>query len=105
MHIDLEVETFLVQPIAHTLRAKVFDASKDGTGRGTPIIAAEIAGTLDARHSATGQDSCTGKLVAFDCKAAGDTGLSIGDVPGTLRAAHGGGQAMPQSSTMWVCAG
>lgn len=66
MRIDFEVETFLVQPVTHTLRA--FDGSEDGTGRGTPLI-------------------------AFDCKAAGDTGLSIGDVPGTLRAAHGGGHA------------
>ncbi|MCF3495491.1 MULTISPECIES: DNA cytosine methyltransferase [Stenotrophomonas maltophilia group] len=68
MRIDFEVETFLVQPVAHTLRAGGFDGSEDGTGRGTPLI-------------------------AFDCKAAGDTGISIGDVPGTLRAAHGGGHA------------
>ncbi len=68
MRIDFEVETFLVQPVAHTLRAGGFDGSEDGTGRGTPLI-------------------------AFDCKAAGDTGMSIGDVPGTLRAAHGGGHA------------
>ncbi|MFF2048092.1 DNA cytosine methyltransferase [Stenotrophomonas bentonitica] len=93
MRIDFEVETFLVQPVAHTLRGEGFDASEDGSGRGTPMIVAEVAGTLDANHSAKGQDSWTGKLVAIDCKAAGDTGLSIGDVPGTLRAAHGGGHA------------
>ncbi|OBU57124.1 DNA cytosine methyltransferase [Stenotrophomonas maltophilia] len=68
MRIDFEVETFLVQPVAHTLRAGGFDGSEDGTGRGIPLI-------------------------AFDCKAAGDTGMSIGDVPGTLRAAHGGRHA------------
>lgn len=68
MRIDFEVETFLVQPVAHTLRAGGFDGSEDGTGRGTP-------------------------MVAFDCKAAGDTSLSIGDIPGTLRASHGGGHA------------
>lgn len=93
MRIDFEVETFLVQPVTHTLRARGHDASEDGTGRGTPIIAAAVAGTLDANHSTKGQDSWTGKLIAFDCKAAGDTALSIGDVPGTLRAAHGGGHA------------
>lgn len=93
MRIDFEVETFLVQPVAHTLCSTGFDAGEDGTGRGTPIIVADVSGTLDANHSAKGQDSWTGKLVAFDCKAAGDTGLSIGDVPGTLRAAHGGGHA------------
>jgi len=68
MRIDFEVETFLVQPVAHTLRAGGFDGSEDGTGRGTPLI-------------------------AFDCKAAGDTGMSIEDAPGTLRAAHGAGHA------------
>jgi len=31
---DLEVETF----VAHSLRADGFDASEDGTGRGTPIV-------------------------------------------------------------------
>lgn len=39
-------------------------------------------------------DSVLGpNLIAFDCKAAGETALSIGDVPGTLRASHGGGHA------------
>jgi len=93
MRIDFEVETFLVQPITHTLTANGFDGSEDGSDRGTPIIVAEVAGTLDANHSIKGQDSWTGKLVAFDCKAAGDTGLSIGEVPGTLRASHGSGHA------------
>lgn len=32
-----EVETFLAEP-AHTLRAEGFDASEDGTGRGTPLV-------------------------------------------------------------------
>lgn len=31
--------------------------------------------------------------IAFDCKAAGDTSFSVGDVPGTLRSSHGGGHA------------
>jgi hypothetical protein len=35
--IDFEVETFLAEP-AHTLRAEGFDASEDGTGRGTPLV-------------------------------------------------------------------
>lgn len=35
---DFESETFVV---AHTLRAEGFDASEDGTGRGTPIVAME----------------------------------------------------------------
>lgn len=56
--------------IAHTLRGEGFDASEDGTGRGTPIVP-----------------------VAFDCKADGNTSFSVGDLPGSLRAAHGGGHA------------
>jgi DNA (cytosine-5)-methyltransferase 1 len=34
---DFETETFLVQP-THTLRGEGFDASEDGTGRGTPLV-------------------------------------------------------------------
>ncbi len=34
---DFESETFLVQT-AHTLRGEGFDASEDGTGRGTPLV-------------------------------------------------------------------
>lgn len=54
--VDFEVETFVTAPpltrnpygdhesregllVAHTLRAEGFDASEDGTGRGTPIVA------------------------------------------------------------------
>jgi DNA (cytosine-5)-methyltransferase 1 len=58
--------------IAHTLRAEGFDASEDGTGRGTPLVP-----------------------VAFDCKQSGESG----EVSPPLRAlchdkshANGGGQ-------------
>lgn len=66
---DFETETF----IAHALRAEGFDASEDGTGRGTPLVPVPIA---------------------FDCKAGGNTTFSIGDMPGALRGeGHGGGHA------------
>lgn len=39
--IDGESETFI--PIAHSLRGEGFDASEDGTGRGTPIVPVSIA--------------------------------------------------------------
>jgi DNA (cytosine-5)-methyltransferase 1 len=42
--VDFEVETF----IAHALRAEGFDASEDGTGRGTPIVPVHA---FDARQS------------------------------------------------------
>ena len=64
---DFESETFIV----HALRAEGFDASEDGTGRGTPIVP-----------------------VAFDCKAGGNTSFSVGELPGALRGTgHGGGHA------------
>lgn len=45
--LDFQTETF----VAHTLRGEGFDASKDGTGRGTPLVPVampEIAGTMKA---------------------------------------------------------
>lgn len=55
--------------VAHALRGEGFDASEDGTGRGTPIVPV---------------------AVAFDAQAGGNTGLAVGeDVAGTL---HGGGK-------------
>jgi len=57
--------------VAHALRAEGFDASEDGTGRGTPLVP-----------------------IAFDCKAGGETSFSIGEIPGALRGeGHGGGHA------------
>lgn len=61
---DGESETF----IAHSLRAEGFDASEDGTGRGTPLVP-----------------------VAFSCK---DHGADAGDIAPTLRSmGHSGSHA------------
>lgn len=58
---DFETETFLVQPV-HSLRGEGFDASEDGTGRGTPLVPVAVQasqsgvrlndtiGTLDANY-------------------------------------------------------
>jgi DNA (cytosine-5)-methyltransferase 1 len=51
--------------VAHSLKADGFDASEDGTGRGTPLVP-EIVGTLQAdTHpgSYTGQDASTGRII------------------------------------------
>jgi DNA (cytosine-5)-methyltransferase 1 len=71
--LDYESETL----IAHTLRGDGFDASEDGTGRGTPLAP-----------------------VAFDCKASGRNGFAVGEVVSTLRSMghagshqNGGGHA------------
>jgi DNA (cytosine-5)-methyltransferase 1 len=54
---DFETETF----VTHSLRGEGFDASEDGTGRGTPLVP-----------------------VAFDCKAS--TPVAAGAIAPTLRA-------------------
>jgi DNA (cytosine-5)-methyltransferase 1 len=65
---DFEVETF----IAHALRGEGFDASEDGTGRGTPLIPVSFTGgaseciTLeDCAHPVTGRNGDPG-MIAFD---------------------------------------
>lgn len=72
--------------VTHSLRADGFDASEDGTGRGTPIVPIHTTGdgywregfgTLRGRE----QDSHE-NLIAFSCK---DAGLDSGDLAPTLR--------------------
>jgi site-specific DNA-cytosine methylase len=45
---DYETETL----IAHALRGEGFDASEDGTGRGTPLV--PVAHAFDPRYKALG---------------------------------------------------
>jgi DNA (cytosine-5)-methyltransferase 1 len=98
--LDFASETF----VAHALRGEGFDASEDGTGRGTPLV--PVAHAFDARQSDVLQyGDRTGPLdtdghsvaVAFFCKDHGADAAS--DVAPTLRAmghagshANGGGQ-------------
>lgn len=56
---DFEVETF----VTHSLRADGFDASEDGTGRGTPIVPVHCAPTLNAGGNRTGGDRQPGMSV------------------------------------------
>lgn len=94
--IDFEVETF----IAHALRGEGFDASEDGTGRGTPIVpvayrtsgncgAWETGDTADALT--TGTDK-TSHVLAFALRGREDGAVPeiSGDMVGALRAADGG---------------
>ncbi len=109
--IDAQTETLLV---AHALRSDGFDASEDGTGRGTPLVPyaiqagtwrenpgagpdgigvqAEIAYALEARAEV--------QAVAFDCKASARNGVVASSLAPTLRGmthaashANGGGHA------------
>lgn len=84
---DFESETF----VAHTLRADGFDASEDGTGRGTPLVPAyvpEVAPTEVARSSrGGGQTNSPGynadeTCIAFDARQS-DV-IQYGDKTGPL---------------------
>lgn len=106
---DAESETLIptfggVFDVAHTLRGEGFDASEDGTGRGTPLVPVgfDTAATLDSRANAGGfpgtDGACGGHVVpvAFSSK---DYGADAGELSPTLRAmghdgshANGGGQ-------------
>lgn len=69
--LDFESETFLVQEVAHTLRAEGFDASEDGTGRGTPLVPVAFA------HQGGGTQTTLG----YDPAAGTSMTLSVGQTP------------------------
>jgi len=102
-HADL-----LIPAVAHTLRADGFDASEDGTGRGTPLVPVvafaqnqrdevrevDVAGALAAQP---GMKQTT--YLAFGCKDSDPSRSVSSDVSPTLRAmghlgshANAGGQ-------------
>jgi DNA (cytosine-5)-methyltransferase 1 len=103
---DFDTETF----VAHTLRGKGFDASEDGTGRGTPLVpvaAFNETGRGWWNEAQTSQTVRKGDLhgnggarestlIAFSCK---DHGADAAELSPTLRAmefdsshANAGGQ-------------
>lgn len=80
--------------VTHSLRAEGFDASEDGTGRGTPIVPVGIDGgevgfalRANASHSGDKGDGGvnTTLAIAFDCKASGQNGFGVGQIASTLR--------------------
>ena len=93
---DAESETL----IAHSLRGEGFDASEDGTGRGTPLVPVafaqnqrdevrlmNVAGALAAEPGAKQQTYVATPAIGFDCKSSGQNGFGIGlEVAGTQRA-------------------
>lgn len=52
--LDFEVETFVATPVAHALRAEGFDASEDGTGRGTPLVPVSSTYAINSDALGTG---------------------------------------------------
>lgn len=79
--------------VAHALRGEGFDASEDGTGRGTPLVPI-LAGALCKSSFSGGaggraEGAAVGHFlptIAFDCKASGQSGFGIGEVASTMRA-------------------
>lgn len=72
---DAETETLIPTfgggfDVAHTLRAEGFDASEDGTGRGTPLVPVSVA--LRGRDG--GATAEMGDEVAFGLRASGGGG-------------------------------
>jgi DNA (cytosine-5)-methyltransferase 1 len=58
---DAESETL----ITHPLKGEGFDASEDGTGRGTPLVAGALQAGGKTAGSATTQDAMSGLLVPY----------------------------------------
>lgn len=83
--------------IAHSLRGEGFDASEDGTGRGTPLIpvafdTTQITSAANRSNPQPGDPchtlskSAHAPAIAFDCKASGQNGFGIGEIASTQRA-------------------
>ncbi|HEF4754629.1 DNA cytosine methyltransferase [Burkholderia multivorans] len=82
--------------ISHSLRGEGFDASEDGTGRGTPLVpvpfdSTQITSTTNRSHPRAG-DPCHPlaaaahpPAIAFDCKASGQNGFGVGEIASTMR--------------------
>lgn len=107
--------------VAHSLRAEGFDASEDGAGRGTPLVPVPHPMAIQERavceNPNAGPDGVgirtdgaaytleartVSQAIAFDCLAGGETGLSVGEVPGAL---HGGGKSGGRSAVAFDCKG
>lgn len=88
--LDAETETLLV---AHAPRGEGFDASEDGTGRGTPIIPAYSIRTANTSSNGWGiqenvchtLDTAQGVAIAFDCRASGRNEFGVGEIASTMR--------------------
>ena len=93
--IDAETETFIV---THALTGEGFDASEDGTGRGTPLVPVlpfdptQITSVTNRSNPQAGDPCHTlakgahAPAIAFDCKASGQNGFGVGEIASTMRA-------------------
>ena len=83
--------------VSHALRGVGFDASEDGTGRGTLVVAAPLTVAMGRRVGVPDGGDTTGHLhvsaraAALRGRQGGDTAELGGDVANALRASSGGG--------------
>jgi DNA (cytosine-5)-methyltransferase 1 len=97
---DYETETL----IAHALRAEGFDASEDGTGRGTPLVPVvwddrNQATSLDVYHTLRADQNRLSDGVC--CFTAKDHGADASDISPTMRCGgKDGGPVMPAVAFM-----
>jgi DNA (cytosine-5)-methyltransferase 1 len=101
--LDGESETF----VTHALRGEGFDASEDGTGRGTPLVAftakdyaadaGQLAPTLRAMPHAASHANGGGQVAV--CVQEGQTGVREYATAGTVRSDAPGTQ--PGGSLIW----
>ena len=81
--------------VTYALTGEGFDASKDGTGRGTPLVPVQCNGTnlgtgLPSLRKGDGGVTSGVPAVALRGRAGGAT-AELSDVPSALRASQGGG--------------
>lgn len=93
---DPETETETILPVTHSLTGEGFDASEDGTGRGTPLVPVAFDSRQDPVSStevfgALSASSPQAQAVALRGRDGGATAELGGDTAFTLRAATGGG--------------
>jgi DNA (cytosine-5)-methyltransferase 1 len=103
--------------VAHALCGEGFDASEDGTGRGTPLVpvpfdTTQITSRTNRSNPRAG-DPCHPiaagahpPAIAFDCKASGQNGFGVGEIASTMRSMghhgshqNGGGHQAVMHST------
>ena len=78
--------------VAHALRADGFDASEDGTGRGTPIVVDEQVITSPGNRSQPSEvaPSTLGpRLIAFNARQDVSVSVSVSDAIGARDTGHG----------------
>ncbi len=85
---DFDLDGGVIQATTHTLRGEGFDASEDGTGRGTPLVPIAFHPTQDPISSTDGTTHALG------CGSSGgqaSVAVAIQDVRGTDKAQNGRG--------------